>query len=259
MTCKTVLASTVASHFRNQIKKDSLEECIIQANINKDIHGIMVYYPVFGNHHDLYLQNKVSPMKDVEGLGQVAVYNLYHNKLFMDHKKTIKTIIPCTPLAVIKILEYLNVYKTSSEYGRQLKDRTVTIINRSEIVSKPLAALLANEGARVFSVDLNGVQNFMKEIDKEPCTHNVIDTRLKCEEVLPISDIIITGVPNSRFKVPTSLLKPGLIAIIFSSFANFEGDLKTKASYFVPSIGKVTIAMLERNLLRLFNDQQQYQ
>jgi methylenetetrahydrofolate dehydrogenase (NAD+) len=46
-----------------------------------------------------------------------------------------------------------------------------------------------------------------------------------------------------------------VVAINFSSSANFEDDIKTKASIFVPSVGKVTVAMLERNLLRLHDYQ----
>lgn len=43
----------------------------------------------------------------------------------------------------------------------------------------------------------------------------------------------------------------GVIAINFSSYKNFSDDIKAKASIYVPSVGKVTIAMLIRNLLRL--------
>lgn len=45
-------------------------------------------------------------------------------------------------------------------YGNRLYGRTITVVNRSEVVGRPLAALLANDGARVFSVDINGVQEF---------------------------------------------------------------------------------------------------
>jgi methylenetetrahydrofolate dehydrogenase (NAD+) len=35
------------------------------------------------------------------------------------------------------------------------RSKVVTVINRSEVVGRPLAALLANDGARVFSVDID--------------------------------------------------------------------------------------------------------
>lgn len=128
-----------------------------------------------------------------------------------------------------------------------MKDRIVTIINRSEVAGRPLAVLLANEGAKVYSVDEHSVQAFTKSITQ--------DTELKVSQVIPKSDIVITGVPTPKYKVPTKLLKPGVIAVNFSTFANFEPDVSSKASYFVPSIGKVTVIMLERNLLALYDNQ----
>lgn len=130
----------------------------------------------------------------------------------------------------------------------------MTIVNRSEIVGRPLAALLANEGAKVFSVDANNVQTFTELDANKTC--QFIDTNLKCHQVIPQSDIVITGVPIPNYKVPTKLLKPGAVAINFSTFANFEPDIKSRVSYFVPSVGKVTVAMLVRNLLRLYDYQQ---
>lgn len=123
----------------------------------------------------------------------------------------------------------------------------MTIINRSEIAGQPLAALLAKEGADVYSVDENNVQKFTK--------NDVVDTDLKYTEVVPKSDIVITGVPDMNYKLPTQLLKPGVVAINFSTHANFESDITSKASYFVPSVGKVTVAMLKENLLKLYDYQ----
>lgn len=68
--------------------------------------------------------------------------------------------------------------------------------------------------------------------------------------------MVISGVPSANFKVNVDICKPNFIAINFSSDNNFnEEEVKSKASVFVPSIGKVTICMLQRNLLRL-NDYQ---
>lgn len=258
-----------------KVDKESLEQSILKANEDKSINGIMVYYPVFGNHHDLYLQNRIHHLKDVEGLGQIALKNLYQNKRFFDTEKSMKTIIPCTPLAILKVpvkknfppffktltlnyviqfLEYIEVYNPNITYGTRLVDKKVTIINRSEIVGRPLAALLANEGAKVFSIDAHNVQTFTELDANKTC--QLIDTDLNSHQVIPQSDIVVTGVPNPNYKVPTELLKEGAVAINFSTFANFEPNVKSKVSYFVPSVGKVTVAMLVRNLLRLYDYQQ---
>lgn len=93
-----------------KIDKHALEDNIVKANVDKRINGIMVYYPVFGDSLDLYLQNRVSYLKDVEGLGQIAVQNVYRNERFMDEDNKMKTIIPCTPLAIIKVCTLLVLF-----------------------------------------------------------------------------------------------------------------------------------------------------
>jgi methylenetetrahydrofolate dehydrogenase (NAD+) len=115
--------------------------------------------------------------------------------------------------------------------------------------------MLANDGAKVYSVDVNGIQIFTRGSGIKLSAHQVEDTDATLEQIIPQCDVVITGVPTPKYKLPTSLLKDGVVAINFSSFKNFEEDVKTKASIFVPSVGKVTVAMLERNLLRLHDYQ----
>lgn len=52
------------------------------------------------------------------------------------------------------------MYNSVLPYGDRLHGRVITIINRSEIVGRPLAALLANDGGKVYSVDINNIQEF---------------------------------------------------------------------------------------------------
>ena len=44
--------------------------------------------------------------------------------------------------------------------GRRMEGKVVTVINRSEIVGRPLAAMLSNDGATVYSVDINSIYRF---------------------------------------------------------------------------------------------------
>lgn len=37
-----------------------------------------MYYPIYGDRQDQYLQSVVSPVKDVEGLNHQFLFNLYH-------------------------------------------------------------------------------------------------------------------------------------------------------------------------------------
>ena len=83
--------------------------------------------------------------------------------------------------------------------------------------------------------------------------HEKLGWELK--DCLPLSDVVISGVPGDKFKVPTELIRDGAVCINFSSEKNFVGDeVKEKASIYVPAIGKVTIAVLLRNLLRLIRN-----
>ena len=50
------------------------------------------------------MQNCVSELKDVEGLCHKFVHNVYHNVRYMDEEETMKCIIPCTPLAIVKVI-----------------------------------------------------------------------------------------------------------------------------------------------------------
>jgi methylenetetrahydrofolate dehydrogenase (NAD+) len=177
---------------------------------------------------------------------------MYQNIRYLDPPtNTQKSILPCTPLAVVKVLEHLQIYNSILPYGNRLFGKIITVINRSEVVGRPLAALLANDGAKVYSVDLDGVQLFTRGQGIKKHRHEVhVQEGWSAKECLPLSDVVISGVPGDKFKVETALIRDGAVCINFSSEKNFDGPaVKEKASIYVPAIGKVTIAVLLRNLL----------
>ena len=102
VTKKSCAESGIIFELR-KINREALEDAIIEANDDATIHGILVYYPVFGGGHDQYIQNCVNPLKDVEGLCHLYRFNMYHNIRHIHGRKDLKSIIPCTPLAVIKV------------------------------------------------------------------------------------------------------------------------------------------------------------
>jgi methylenetetrahydrofolate dehydrogenase (NAD+) len=242
-----------------EVNKNELETSLIKANKDDSVNGIMVYFPVFGDKQDQYLQQLIAPEKDVEGLNFLYYHNLYHNVRFLDppHNQQ-KSILPCTPLAMVKILEYLGVYNNILHYGNRLYGKKVLIVNRSEIVGRPLAALLANDGATVYSVDINNIQQFTRGDDLLEQRHKVVDLDESntLEKLAPTCDVIITGVPLENYKFPSELVTHGTVVINFASAKNFNDDVKCRAGLYVPSIGKVTIAILLRNLLRLIHNKQ---
>lgn len=155
-------------------------------------------------------------------------------------------VLPCTPLAIVKTLEYLGVYNNILPYGQRAYGRTITVINRSEVVGRPLAALLANDGARVFSVDIDNIQEFSKrrttstsnaalsKASQMHLPHHVVrDSRHTLRECLKMSDTVITGVPSKAYKVKTDDLRDGVVAVNFSSEKNFESDIKDKVRWWL--------------------------
>ena len=188
------------------------------ANRDDSIDGIIVYYPVFNNGQDQYLQQVTDVSKDVEGLSHRYIFNMYQNIRFLDSQNLQKSILPCTPLAIIKVLEYLRVYNTILPYGNRLFGHSITIVNRSEVVGRPLAALLANDGACVYSVDITGVQQFTRGHGIKKCRHEVVEKNgWGLNDCVPLSDVVISGVPGESFKFPTMLLREGAICINFST------------------------------------------
>ncbi|PWN44348.1 NAD(P)-binding protein, partial [Ceraceosorus guamensis] len=303
-----------------------VEDLIIAANADAKVHGIMIYYPIFGGRQDTYLQQIVDPRKDVEGLHFSYCWNMYHNVRWISPKQLggapgtvteprggnlsptmrrlslsspdgasaeeavpkgfAKSILPCTPLAIVKCLEALGVYDTSLPYGDRLYGKTITVVNRSEVVGRPLAALLSNDGAKVYSVDIGSVQEFNKRggaiaraetlsggdetsqagrkrssvvlearaanSSRRLRPHHIVrPCSLDLEACVGASNVIISGVPSANFKIPTAWVPRGATTVNFSSEKNFEKDVRTRAALHLPAVGKMTIAMLQRNLLRL--------
>eukprot|EP01147_Barroeca_monosierra_P003855 gene3855-6352_t len=240
-----------------QVQRHELEQKLEELNRDSSTHGIIIYYPIFGNLPSFYgstmddfLRDQVNPSKDVEGLSHYYRNKLNHNERFVDdlgNGKQKKCVLPCTALAVVKCLEHLKVYDETKPFGDRLRGRTVTVINRSEVVGRPLAAMLANDGATVYSVDIDSIYLFQRG---KLCLSDATT-----EKACLGSDAIILGVPSPEYKLPLSYISDNTILINVSSHKNVSKEELQKSGKrvtFVPSVGKVTVAMLERNTLRLF-------
>ena len=101
--------------------------------------------PPLTPHADL--RDVISLEKDVEGLNHRYRYALYHNIRTLAEHNGKKCVLPCTPLAVAKILSALGMFEENAPVGRQLQGRTVVVVNRSEVVGRPLAAMCAAPAA----------------------------------------------------------------------------------------------------------------
>ena len=98
---------------------------------------------------DDQLRDNIEPTKDVEGLCKKYRDNLYRNVRRVD--KWRRSVVPCTPLAVVKCLEHCGQHTGAKDSG--MAGKVVAVVNRSEVVGRPLAAMLANDGAHVHSID----------------------------------------------------------------------------------------------------------
>ena len=231
------------------LPRTQLEDAIVEANQDQNVHGIIVYYPVFNSTLDDYLRDVISVDKDVEGLNHRYRYSLYHNIRTMPDKNDRKCVLPCTPLAILKIIHFLGAYKTDKPIGEQLDGKIVIVFNRSEVVGRPLAAMLVNDGATVYSVDVTGMLLYRQ--GRVPGAIKVEETDKSIDEALAMAEIVVSGVPSASFQIDSNKVRQGAIAINFASASNFSEGIEDRAAAYVPAIGKVTVAILERNLLRL--------
>ncbi len=237
----------VGIHFDlRRCEPESVSNVLEAANQDSAVHGIFVYYPIWGDERDAELRDLISPHKDVEGLSPHWIDKLYANERFDDAERRFKAILPCTPLAIIKLLEATEAYEP---FGLPFGGQQITIFNRSEVVGRPLAYMLSNDGARVYSFDING--GFVVDVNSSDHESRPV-TR---EEALRQSDIVITGVPSPHFeKVRAEELKPGAICLNFSYIQNFEPEAREAASIYIPRVGPMTVAMCMRNALQLYRN-----
>jgi methylenetetrahydrofolate dehydrogenase (NADP+)/methenyltetrahydrofolate cyclohydrolase len=234
-----------------QVRRLDVEPTIRAANADPGVHGILVYYPVFATEQDAYLRDLIRPGKDIEGLHSFWARCLYENRRFLDEAKTKKAILPCTPLAILKLLDAAGAGAPGS--ARPLARRRACVFNRSEVVGRPLASMMANDGADVISFDVDGPLRFHP--DDDGGAYRVEETPIDRAAALAQADIVITGVPAHDFPlVRARELKPGAICLNFSTLRNFDADIDEAASVFIPRVGPMTVTMALRNTVRLYRN-----
>jgi 5,10-methylene-tetrahydrofolate dehydrogenase/methenyl tetrahydrofolate cyclohydrolase len=128
-----------------------------------------------------------------------------------------------------------------------LAGKAITIFNRSEVIGRPLAVMMSNDGAMVLSFDEHGPLEFKAGAPNE--------TSMDRRSALAQSDIIITGVPDSGFAlVKREEVPSNSVCVNFSSEKNFNEDVESHVRTFIPRVGPMTVAMCMRNTIRLFEN-----
>ena len=87
--------------------------------------------------------------------------------------------------------------------------RTAVVFNRSEVVGRPLAAMLANDGATVYSIDITGMLRYTA--GSVQGTIKVEETKVPQAEAIGAADMVVAGVPSKAFVVKARA-RPMLVA-----------------------------------------------
>ncbi|KAA0002740.1 MAG: bifunctional 5,10-methylenetetrahydrofolate dehydrogenase/5,10-methenyltetrahydrofolate cyclohydrolase [Thermoplasmata archaeon] len=223
--CKRLGFHSQTVHFPSDVEIKEIKETIRNFNEDEKIHGIVVQLPLPEGMEYEEIVKEINPQKDIEGMHPCNIGATLLNKEFL---------VPCTPLAVIKILEHENI---------DVEGKDVVIVNHSNIVGKPLAAMLLNRNATVSICHV-----YTKDIKKYTSR----------------ADILITGTGVEGL-IKKEHVKKGAIAIdvgiVRKKDRSICGDIdfedvkkKVKAITPVPGgVGPVTIACLMENAVKAFN------
>lgn len=212
--------------YYKDISEKDLLLLIDDLNERKDIHGILVQLPLPRHIDSNKVLERIDPQKDVDGFNPLNVGRILLN---------ISDLFPCTPKGIVKILD---------EYKIPIEGSDITIVNRSNIIGKPLAAMLINRGGTV----------------------TVVHTKTKNpKEKIKNADIVIVGVGKIDF-LTGDMVKDGAVVVdvgITRDLNGIRGDVKydevsKKTSYITPvpgGVGPMTRAMLLENLIICFSKQ----
>lgn len=188
-------------------------------NANPNVDGILVQFPVPEQVSQERVLETIDPQKDVDGLHAVSVGSLWSG---------LPGLVSCTPAGCIRLLK---------EAGVPLSGKRAVVVGRSNLVGKPIAALLLNEHATVTLVH-----------------SRTVDLPSRCRE----ADIVIAAVGRPKM-VKADWIKPGAavidVGINRDENGNLCGDVDYEAvepvaGWITPvpgGVGPMTIAMLLKN------------
>ena len=111
--------------------RDTLMKLIDSLNSNSEVHGILVQLPLPSHLDPRDVIEAIDPKKDVDGFHTYNVGELWISG---------NAFVPCTPLGCLKLLKSVEP---------NIAGKNAVVIGRSNIVGRPMAALLLNESATV--------------------------------------------------------------------------------------------------------------
>ena len=218
--CEEVGILTKDHKLQSTFSQKEMNELIDSLNNDYSIHGILVQLPLPEQLDKFETISRISPSKDVDGLTP-------NNVGLLAMKKA--ALVACTPSGVIEMFDYHNI---------NLDGKIVVLINRSNLIGKPLYHLLLARNATVITCHSK--------------TKNLKD-------ICQTADVVITAVGDrTKFTLIPDMIKDGAVVIdvaITQHNGKLVGDtdfdkIIEKASFASPvpgGVGPMTVAMLLKN------------
>lgn len=229
--CEKLGIGSAMHKLAESIPRGELIELIHTLNADAGVSGVLVQLPLPPHLNATEIINEVDPARDVDCLHPSNVGRLWLGDSY---------VTPCTPQGIIEILRH---------YGIELKGKRAVIIGRSNIVGKPLAALML---ARHATVTL--------------CHSRTIDLPGVARE----ADVLVAAVGKPEM-ITADCVKDGAVVIDVGVNRKTGADgekalvgdvdfaaVEEKASAITPvpgGVGPMTIAMLMVNTLRCYEYQ----
>jgi methylenetetrahydrofolate dehydrogenase (NADP+)/methenyltetrahydrofolate cyclohydrolase len=203
---------------------------IQRLNADTLVHGVLVQLPLPAHLDSQSVLDQVAPGKDVD---------CFHpeNVGLMSQERP--RFLPCTPHGVLQILQ---------AYGLQTAGRHVVVVGRSEIVGKPMAALLSQKcgpcGPEYGNATVTLCHSRSTDLDQQ----------------LRQADVVVAAIGQPK-RIRGEQLKPGAVVIdvgINRIATGLVGDVDYESCAAVASaitpvpggIGPLTVAMLLENTVR---------
>ncbi len=116
----------------NDVSQEQFVAQISALNGDSKVHGILILQPLPAQLDENIVKMLINPHKDIDAISPINLYKVMAGDC--------TGFAPCTPEAVIRILDYMNV---------EIAGKRVAVVGRSLVVGKPLASLFINRSATV--------------------------------------------------------------------------------------------------------------
>ena len=221
--CAEVGINSIRVNLPVGASEQEIIKAVTDLNNNPECTGFIVQLPLPKSVDTEKILLAIDPKKDADGLNPVNLGNLV---------LSVNKIIPCTPRAILALL---------NEYKIKLSGSKVLIIGRGTTVGRPLSILLSQ-----------------KPIDATITLAHSATTNLT--ELIKEADVVIAAIGIAHFIKP-NMVKPGATVVdvgITRVENKLLGDVDPAvsqvAAFFTPTpggVGPMTRAMLLSNLLEL--------